>query len=255
MPKPYRAAISVIVPTLNEEKLITQFLSQFTPELKTMFSIELIISDGGSTDRTLEVVEPLLSESDKIVRHFKPTRQTIAEGRNRGADAASGEILIFFNADTLIGCNGQSVLDFFTAVLETFKRYPHLHALITPVRVFPDDERPSDVAFHGFINWLYFFCITLNIVGVGRGECHIVRRRAFDAEQGYNERMAAGEDFDLFRRIGAARIKFLSRLCVYESPRRYRKYGYGAIFRAWGSNALWVVFRGKSRSSEWTEVR
>ena len=45
--------ISIIVPTLNEEKLILQVLRQFEPGLKDKFNLEVIVSDGGSKDSTL----------------------------------------------------------------------------------------------------------------------------------------------------------------------------------------------------------
>ena len=47
--------ISIIIPTLNEEKLITQTLKQFDCDIKKNFGLEVIVSDGGSTDSTLEI--------------------------------------------------------------------------------------------------------------------------------------------------------------------------------------------------------
>ena len=47
--------ISIIIPALNEEKLLKDTLTQFSPELKSKFKIEIIISDGGSTDATLTI--------------------------------------------------------------------------------------------------------------------------------------------------------------------------------------------------------
>ena len=54
--------ISVIVPTLNEEKLLERMLRQFTPSLVDRFGIELVVSDGGSVDRTLEIAAGHASE-------------------------------------------------------------------------------------------------------------------------------------------------------------------------------------------------
>jgi len=91
---------------------------------------------------------------------------------------------------------------------------------------------------------------------MGRGECHILRRDIFEKANGYNENMSAGEDYDLFRRISrTGKIKFMSNLIVYESPRRYRKFGYVKIFGDWTRNSLSVFFRNRSVSSEWEAVR
>jgi predicted glycosyltransferase involved in capsule biosynthesis len=81
-------------------------------------------------------------------------------------------------------------------------------------------------------------------------------RRAFDSTGGYDETLAAGEDFDLYyriKRIGTT--KFRSDLVVFESPRRYRKYGYRKVIWDWGKNSLSVFFLNKSISKTWDPVR
>ena len=56
---------------------------------------------------------------------------------------------------------------------------------------------------------------------------------------GYDETLTAGEDFDLFRRIRKAdSIRFLSGGIIYESPRRYRKFGYRGVVWSWFKNAV-----------------
>ena len=91
---------------------------------------------------------------------------------------------------------------------------------------------------------------------MGRGECHLIRREAFFHHKGYNEAMAAGEDYDLYRRIAkTGKIKFLKSLTVYESPRRYRKFGYPKVFWDWTKNAASVLFKNKAISGEWEQVR
>ena len=88
--------VSIIIPALNEEKIIVSLLEQFTPALRQRLALEIIVSDGGSQDATIALATPLV---DRVVLHEKVTRQTISEGRNEGAKVARGETLIFFNAD------------------------------------------------------------------------------------------------------------------------------------------------------------
>jgi rSAM/selenodomain-associated transferase 2 len=83
--------ISVIIPVLNEEKNIAatlQSLARFAP-------FEIIVVDGGSTDRTAE-----------ICQQFGVKVMASARGRarqmNSGANAASGDILLFLHADTTL---------------------------------------------------------------------------------------------------------------------------------------------------------
>src|SRR5438045_2745184 len=96
---PGRPAMSIIIPTKNEEKLLERCLQQFTPRIKDRFNLEVIVSDGGSTDNTIGIAA---AYADFIATHDAPHRQTIAEGRNRGAEMAHADLLLFLNADTMI---------------------------------------------------------------------------------------------------------------------------------------------------------
>ena len=91
---------------------------------------------------------------------------------------------------------------------------------------------------------------------MGRGECHIIKKSVFNDYGGYNEDLAAGEDFDLFRRIRKdGKILFARNLTVYESPRRYRKIGHFRILFTWLINSIYIIFAKTSKSTEWKEVR
>jgi GT2 family glycosyltransferase len=93
-------------------------------------------------------------------------------------------------------------------------------------------------------------------MGMGRGECHIMRRTIFEQVGGYADTIAAGEDYDLFRRLGnVGFVKFLQDVIVYESPRRYRRYGYAWVTASWFMNFLSVFFLRRSILSEWKPVR
>lgn len=240
-------AISVIIPALNEEKLIVQTVSQFTSLLKEKYKIELIISDGGSTDKTLE----LCKNHSEIIEQAKPgEKQNIPQGRNAGAKAASGSLFYFFNADTLI----NEIDTFFKLTLSTFND-DRIFAATCRIRVFPDEEILKDKLFHSFYNG-YVQILNKIGMGMGRGECHIIRKDIFDSVNGYNESLSAGEDYDLFRRIRKlGKIKFLRKLVVYESPRRYRKFGYRKVIGDWIRNSLSVIFKNKSVSKVWEAVR
>ena len=91
---------------------------------------------------------------------------------------------------------------------------------------------------------------------MGRGECHIISRKAFFESGGYDENLAAGEDFDLYNRLRKyGRVIFRNDLLVYESPRRYRKFGYAKVFLDWAGNSLSVFLFKRSISKSWEAVR
>ncbi len=241
--------ISVIIPTLNEEKLLAGSLKQFTPELKKRFGIEIIVSDGASNDGTLAIAAEF---ADLIAIHDDIShRQTIAEGRNRGAALASGEILVFLNADTQI----PNITAFFDHIVMRMSIDPALSALAVKVEVIPEERRFSDRLFHGFFNQ-YVRYLNLFGIGMGRGECQIVRASSFESLHGYDEKLSAGEDFEFFKRIHYfGKLKYDGKLLVYESPRRYRKYGYVKVYSDWIKNGVSVLLRNKSVSQVWEEVR
>jgi len=239
--------ISVIIPTLNEVKYVGKLLSQFTPEIRKKYDLEIIVSDGGSTDGTVELVKKYV---DLLILHDSKDRQTIAEGRNKGAFNSKGEILFFINADTYI----KDIDNFFGTITSELKN-PNVVALTCKVSISPLEEKLSDKIFHTFHNY-YFATLNYLGIGMGRGECHIIKREKFFEVNGYNENIIAGEDFELFTRLAkVGKIKFLHKLRVYESPRRYRRYGYLKVMVSWFRNCVYIVLFKKSIPEEWEVIR
>ncbi len=239
--------ISFIIPTLNEEKLLPQLLAQMFVDEAALNPFEVVVSDGGSTDAT---VEQAAQFPVRIVHADPSTLQTIALGRNLGAASAAGDVFAFINADVRF----KDFPGFLAKVEETFSRQVCAGATCL-VHVFPEEERWNDRAFHVVHN-LYVRFLNAIGEGMGRGECQILTREMFARVGGYNGAMVAGEDYDLFRRVRKhGPIVFLPDTVLYESPRRFRKYGYSRIIWGWTKNALSVVFRNASSSDTWEPVR
>ncbi|MBL8817330.1 MAG: TIGR04283 family arsenosugar biosynthesis glycosyltransferase [Planctomyces sp.] len=83
--------LSVVIPTFNEEQHIARTLGQFTE----CSGVEVIVSDGGSGDRTCEIAY------EKGVRVIRGRCES-GRGRqlNAGAAVAGGDVLMFLHADT-----------------------------------------------------------------------------------------------------------------------------------------------------------
>jgi len=241
--------LSLIIPTFQEEKLIEEQLKRFKPEIRNKYNFELIVSDGGSTDKTVEIAKKY---SDKIILHDSSKRQTIAAGRNNGASIASGDVLIFLNADSY-----PADLDkFFSEILKWANdKSGNCGAIACYVSGFPSEIRFKDKVFY-FLHNQYVAFLNFIGLGMGRGECQIVRRNVFEQVGGYNSEIVAGEDFDLYRRINKiAKVKFCRNIVVLESTRRFRKYGYFKTLLYWGLNAVTVMLFNKSITKEWEAVR
>jgi len=239
---------SVIIPTLNEEKLLPGLLRLLTENnFKNKFDFEIIVSDGGSCDST---TEEACKYADKIIVPNDKSKQNIAGGRNLGAKNASGDIFIFINGDVIL----PNVERFFNYLNTKFINSGYL-AMTCKVKVFPEEEIISDKLFHGIYN-TYFRLLNNLGVGMGRGECQVIRKEIFHKAGRYNETLAAGEDFDLFRKIRRfGKILFTTDICIYESPRRFRKIGYTGVSLSWLRNGISVFFKNKSISKEWEQVR
>ncbi len=239
---------TIIIPTLNEEKLLPAILKQLNDKaLRNKFDFEIIVSDGGSIDKTAEIA---INNSDIFIVNKKQEKQNIALGRNTGAKLATGGILIFINADILI----PEINSFFTFIENNFAQSNYL-AMTCKVNIFPQEEIMYDKLFHiGYNN--YFRIINSLGLGMGRGECQIIKRNIFESLGGYNENLFAGEDFDLFRRIRRlGKILFTPDIRVFESPRRFRKIGYPRVTSSWIKNGVAVLLHNKSLSTEWEQVR
>ncbi len=81
--------ISIIVPIYNEEKTILALQDQLKPLRERC---EIILVDGGSTDKTLEMIEPEF--------HVIHSLKGRANQMNLGAQESSGDILFFLHSDS-----------------------------------------------------------------------------------------------------------------------------------------------------------
>lgn len=89
--------ISVIAPMLNEEKHIMDFLESL--EKQSYFNFELILIDGGSSDRSRILVD-YFNNSFPITAVINEKRN-LGYIRNYGSKLARGEILLFTNSDAV----------------------------------------------------------------------------------------------------------------------------------------------------------
>jgi glycosyltransferase involved in cell wall biosynthesis len=237
--------VSFIIPALNEEKGIPVLINNIR-RLDKNYNYEIIVADNNSTDKTREIAETI---GAKVIRNSKDAPKTIANVRNTGASIASGEIFIFCDADTVIQDPNKFLPEVFL-VLEN----PEIIGGAPSISIFPDEAIWKDKISHFFYNNIVHLSFMTKFTLCG-GECQVVRKSSFREVNGYNVDIVHAEDCDFFRRLHKiGKLHFFSELVVYESPRRYRKYGYTVLFlQAVYSHVYQLIFK-KNAFKEWKKI-
>ncbi|NVN97020.1 glycosyltransferase [Candidatus Nomurabacteria bacterium] len=237
--------ISIIIPTLNEEKIIEKTLrtlKEFNGDM------EIIISDGKSKDKTVEIAKKY---TDKVVVYSGTKRQTIGKGRNDGAVVAQGEYLVFLDADVHI----VNPNEFFEKAIKIFEDNKNIVAITTYIKVFKEFETISDKIIWWILNSSYILFNNIVAIGGASGEFQMIRKDAFLKVGGFNEFLIGGEDHELFRRLTKiGKTHFAKNLTVYHTGRRGHKLGWPKFVGVLILASL-PVFIKKYFLKEWKEIR
>ena len=97
-------SLSIIVPVLDEEKVIERCLLSARKTSEESTSVEIIVVDGGSVDATARKARAL---GAKVIRATKRGRGT---QQDEGTRAARGDFLFFLHADTQLPQGYDSLL-------------------------------------------------------------------------------------------------------------------------------------------------
>jgi glycosyltransferase involved in cell wall biosynthesis len=228
--------VSIVIPTFREEKYIAATLSRL---VKVKPSIEIVVVDGGSEDGTVRVAKRFTDKTYQI------KERGISKARNYGARQASGDIVVFLDADVYPPSN------FVEKVLETFN---DTNVVGATCNIMPAQPRFAEIIFFQFYNRLIRLCTRFK--PHSRGEFLAVRKKDFLMVNGFDENMPCLEDHDLAHRLSKrGKFVFITHLTVYESLRRFRKLGFSKVLSTWFTDYLSFLLRGKPLSGVWRPVR
>lgn len=90
-------AVSIIIPTHNDEEWITAALESCIQQ--TFGSLEIICVDDASTDGTREVIERFIARDSRVRLLAQDVNGSAFEARRRGAEAASAQYVLFMDSD------------------------------------------------------------------------------------------------------------------------------------------------------------
>ena len=224
--------ISIIIPTYNEEEYLPKLLESIKSQDFTDY--EIIVADAQSDDNTRNIAKEY---GCVVVEGGLP-----GPGRNRGAEVAQGEILLFLDSDLELTEN------YLSNVIEEFES-EDLGIAITQMT--PLSEKKRDKYLHDLANW--FMIAVENIKPHGAG-CYgiISKKELHDEVDGFDENLSFGEDTDYIERvaeISESEFKVLRNARIGVSTRRLEEEGLYTLLKQYGKSTV-NDFRGKRTSAE-----
>jgi glycosyltransferase involved in cell wall biosynthesis len=204
---------SIVIPTLNEEKNISNLLNDLINQ--DMLSFDVTVVDGSSDDRTIEIAQSYASQLRLQVVISKDRNPGIQ--RNLGVAKTDGKYLVFLDADIRVD---RSFLDTLMKKLSQDENIDFAATFISP-----DTNKLRDI----FIAYLYNFLIILKPITQGAvASSFIIKRSVFIEIGGFDPELVFGEDRDLIKRLLRNKRKF----AIFHNPRvvwsfrRFRAFGY-----------------------------
>lgn len=221
--------ISVVIPTLNEAKYLEDALFHISKQKPH----EIIIADSRSTDKTVEIAKRY------GCRVVYSKRGAASYGRNAGARAAKGDVLLFLDADTIV----------FPNLLETIRRDFAKDRSLAGWTCLIYGFSPSwkEQIIYNMSNNIVEFLTKFMKKPHAPGIVVAVRKGIFEKVGGFNERMRVMEDHDLALRVGKhGNFMFSKNTCVFTSTRRMHKWGGWGLIKRYSKIYVSYFLRKKS---------
>ncbi|MFB2837629.1 glycosyltransferase [Floridanema evergladense] len=189
--------ISVIIPAYNSEKTIRETIESVLQQ--TFSDFELIVINDGSTDATLEIVTSI---KDPRIKVFSYLNAGVAVSRNRGVSHSFGEFISFLDADDIW------TTDKLEAQLKALQENPQAAVAYSWLDSIDESgnflREGTRITENGNIYAKLFL-----IPFVSSGSNGLIRKQAFIEIGGFDESLAASQDYDLYLRL-AARYHFVA---------------------------------------------
>ncbi len=186
------APVSVIVPCYNYANYVREAVASVRRQ--TLPPAELILVDDGSTDGSLDVMRALADEIDGIaVKVLHQDNRGVAAARNRGAEVARSELLLFLDADDLLL---PRMIETTTAALA---QHPEA-AIAYGSAIFhydgmdPTAAGPREGEVAEALDYSFDHLLEDNFIFMES----LLRREAFEQAEGFDSRMHVAEDWELW---------------------------------------------------------
>jgi glycosyltransferase involved in cell wall biosynthesis len=222
--------LSIIVPTLNEEKYLPSLLeSIFRQDFK---DFEIIVSDAGSKDKTLEIAKKY---NCKTVRGGLP-----GKGKNEGAKIAKGNFLLFLDADVIIP---DGFLRKSTQEIEE-KKMGVASCFMNPT----NGDKIISLLMSIFYN---FPALALESFLPHGAVAIFVRKEIFDKIGGFDENVTLAEDHDFTRKASKlVKYRMIRSSKISISTRRFDTDGWIKTYYRYLLCEFHMIFFGPVKSDK-----
>ena len=221
-------SVCVVIPALNEEAHLPGTVDALAAQ--THSPLQVIVADGGSTDRTAEIAR---ARECRVVRGGLP-----GVGRNNGARVARSNWLLFLDADVVVP----------PAAVEEALSAAEAGRLDALSCWFVPDSTGWRVRLMHWISAGYFWVTTRLRWPHSIGGFILVRRELHEAVGGFDESVMVAEDQDYARRVSrTGRYGFVRRPRVVISTRRFRSDGFARASARWVGIELHRIVFGEVR--------
>lgn len=216
--------ISVIIPTLNDERHLPATLASLVPAAVDGLVGEVIIADGGSRDHTLAIADG--AGADAVTT--KPER---AAQLRAGVERARYPWLLFLNADTLLDVGWERDAAHHLERVESGRRRPSAAAF----RFALDDEGLWPRTLERLVS------VRTALLKLPYGDQGLlISRRLYDEVGGFGT-LPLMEDVDLVRRLGRRRVSLLNARAVTSAESFRRANSISQIARNQACLGLYLI--------------
>jgi len=210
--------LTVVLPALNEQRYIERCIRSLLDDPYPRDRLELFVVDGGSTDRTVAIVDGLAAEFP-FIRVLRNPERLQAPGMNRALRAADPRAALIMRCDVHAEypphflSRGVAALERSGAVVATYADAPKARSPFQAAVAFAQNT-PVGVG-----NAWY------RLGGVSRfvehGKHGVFRRAALERVGGYDEAFSHNEDSELSLRLiqAGGKVWLDADLVVYYYPR------------------------------------
>ncbi|MFV8372618.1 glycosyltransferase family 2 protein [Flavobacterium sp. LB2P74] len=197
--------VTIIIATFNREKYFLETLLSILNQ--TFADWECLIVDDGSTDKTVEIIRPLLEQESRFHYYLRPEsyKKGTSGCRNYGLDLAKGEYVIFFDDDDIVHPQNLEV-----CVAELSKKDISFCRYIR--KVFVGD---FDYVLDYSKTYTFFYIDKKDIENMLKNElqfnsCAVMWKKECFLNSRFNDRISYGDEWELYSRILSTGIKGIS---------------------------------------------